>query len=250
MRQSINRVWEKQLRLREVYRILDSISPFELQEKWDNSGLQVGDWEKEIENIYLCVDLDSKLIASLPKGSLLITHHPLIFSPLKSIVYDRYPAKLLVQLVQKDIALIAMHTNFDKTHLNKYVARKVLGVEPECEEFICTFKKEGSFEEIFEWVKEKFSLHCPRFVKAKDRIEKIALTTGSGGGLLDFVQADLFLTGDIKYHDAVKAQALGINMIDIGHFESEKFFAEALEEELKTKGIKAIIASIKNPLKA
>ena len=210
----------------------------------------MGSFDQTIDAVYCCIDLDEELIDSLPKNSLLITHHPLIFGKLTCIDYDRYPGKLIKKLVQKEIAVVAMHTNFDKTHLNSYVARNVLQVEPVCEEFICVFEKEGSFEEILEWVEERFGLQCPKYVKAKERIKKIALTTGSGGGLIDSVKADLFLTGDIKYHDAMKAYTLGLSMIDIGHFESERYFGECLADELKKAQIKAIIASIKNPLKA
>ncbi len=236
------------MRVKEILSLLDEISPFSLQESWDNSGLQVGDLYQKIENVYLCIDLDLELIASLPPKSLLITHHPLIFGKLASIEYNSYPAKLLVELIKKDITLIAMHTNFDKTHLNAYVAKHVLGVEPECEEFICYFEKNMDFDKAFHWVREAFGLVAPRYVRAKKQIERIALTTGSGGGLLDLVKADLFLTGDLKYHDAMKAKMMGINVIDIGHFESERYFADALDTQLQRRGIKAIIASIKNPL--
>ncbi len=238
------------MRLREIYKILDKISPFELQESWDNSGLQVGRWDQKIDQIYLCIDVDEELIETLPEGSLLITHHPLIFSKLKRVDYDAYPDRLLVGLIKKDIAYIALHTNFDKTHLGYYVAKQVLGVEPECEDFICTFEKEGYFEEILAWVKERFALKCPRYVPTDKKIEKIAMVTGSGGSLIDQIKTDLFLTGDLKYHDAMKAKVLGLGVIDIGHYESERFFAEAMDEQLKKEGIKAIIASIKNPLKA
>ncbi len=238
------------MRLKEIYTLLDRISPFELQESWDNSGLQVGDWEQEIENIYLCIDVDEELIDSLPPRSLLVTHHPLIFGKLRSIEYHGYPSKLLVPMIKKDIAHIAMHTNFDKTHLGRYVAKNVLGVEPKCEEFVCYFEKEGSFEELLEWAKERFGLVCPRYVPTTKQIKRVAMVTGSGGSLMDRIDADLFLTGDLKYHDAMKAKVLGLGVIDIGHFESERFFSDALQEQLKKESIKAIIATIKNPLKA
>ncbi len=237
------------MKLKHIYEILDEISPFALQEKWDNSGLQVGDWEREVERIYIGIDLDSALIDTIPPGSLIITHHPLIFGKLTSIEYGSYPAKLLVQLIKKDIAHIAMHTNFDKTHLNSYVAQEVLGVECEGEEFICYFDKEFTFQEALAWVRERFGLTCPRYVPTSKKIERVALTTGSGGSLLDMVEADLFLTGDLKYHDAMKAKELGIGVIDIGHFESERYFGNALQEQLKKRDIQAIIATIKNPLK-
>ncbi|BCD68610.1 Nif3-like dinuclear metal center hexameric protein [Nitratiruptor sp. YY09-18] len=237
------------MKLKKIYQILDTISPFMLQEKWDNSGLQLGDLEAEIKNIYLCIDIDAELIDSLPPHSLIITHHPLIFGKLTSLEYNHYPAKLLVKMIKKDIAHIAMHTNFDKTHLNNYVARNVLGVDVECEEFICYFEKEMYFDEALEWVSKAFGLACPRYVKAKDTIKRIALTTGSGGSLIDEVEADLFLTGDLKYHEAMKAQEMGLSIIDIGHYESERYFAQALAEQLKKEPIQAIIATIKNPLK-
>ncbi len=237
------------MKLKAIMAILDEISPFELQEKWDNSGLQVGDLGMEIEDIYVCVDLDEDLIETLPPKSLIITHHPLIFSRLTALEYSSYPAKLLVKMIKKDIAHVAMHTNFDKTHLNAYVARKVLEVEPECEDFICYFTKSMRFEEALAWVSKRFDLQCPRYVKGKEKIERIALTTGSGGSLLDMLKADLYLTGDLKYHDAMKAQEIGLSIIDIGHFESERYFGEALGEQLQKRAIKAIIASIKNPLK-
>ncbi len=232
-----------------MWKVLDLISPFELQEKWDNSGLNVGEWQKRIEKVYVSVDMDEELVRSLEPGSLIITHHPLIFSPIKRIDYSSYPDKILVELIKKDIAHIALHTNFDKTHLNRYVATKVLGAKGvECEGFVCYFEKKMGFEEALEWVRDSFGLQCLRFVKGPDKIEKIALTTGSGGGLIDSVKADLFLTGDLKYHDAVKAQILGLGVIDIGHFESERFFAEVMADELKKYSIEAIIAPVKNPL--
>lgn len=246
MRRNIGRA---SLKLKDILKILDEISPFELQEKWDNSGLQVGNLEKKIKEIYLCIDIDEELVESLPEGSLIITHHPLIFGKLTSLEYSNYPAKLLVKMIKKDIAHIAMHTNFDKTHLNSYVAQKVLGVEPECDDFICYFDKDCTFNEVLQWVSKKFHLTCPRYVQASERISRIALTTGSGGSLIDMVKADLFLTGDLKYHDAMKAQEIGLSVIDIGHFESERYFGEALAEQLKKRAIKAIIASIKKPLK-
>ena len=73
------------------------------------------------------------------------------------------------------------------------------------------------------------------------------MTTGAGASLIDEVNADCFLTGDIKYHDAMKALSENLMMVEIGHYESERFFAEILLEELKVLPILAIIANSKNP---
>ena len=237
------------MKLSQIIDVLDRISPFELQEKWDNSGLQVGDLDQKIEKVYVCIDVDEELVDALPNNSLLVTHHPLIFAPLKSLDASSYPARLLMKLIKKEIALVALHTNFDKTHLNAYVATKILGAEKIwCEDFICYFDKRLSFDEALVWIEEALGLECLRYVKTKESIERIALTTGSGGSLIDEVEADLFLTGDLKYHDAMKAKAVGLSIIDIGHFESERFFASIMQEELKKNQIEAIIAQIKNPL--
>jgi putative NIF3 family GTP cyclohydrolase 1 type 2 len=96
-------------------------------------------------------------------------------------------------------------------------------------------------------IKQKFNLPTLKVVGKKDKITSIALTTGAGASLIGEIEADCFLTGDIKYHDAMKALSQDLMMVDIGHYESEKFFAEILSHELKVLPILAIIANSKNP---
>ena len=102
-------------------------------------------------------------------------------------------------------------------------------------------------DELLKLLKERLGLERLRVVSPKQKITSIALTTGAGASLMDEVDADCFLTGDIKYHDAMKAMSENLMMVDIGHYESEKFFAEILLEELKVLPILAIIANSKNP---
>lgn len=111
------------MKLRDIYNFLDEISPFNLQEEWDNSGINVG-INEEIERIYLSLDIDDSVIEKLKPNSLLITHHPLIFRGIKKVNYNSFSTKYLISLIQKNCSLIAMHTNFDKTHLNNYFAKK------------------------------------------------------------------------------------------------------------------------------
>ena len=231
-----------------VYDLLDALSPFALQEKWDNSGLIVGSREQEIRNIVLSIDVDETLLASLDEGTLLITHHPLIFGSLTALDFERYPANLLQTMVRKNIANIAMHTNFDQTHLNRWVAEHVLGQTAITQEgFIAYFDVDEDFDAFAETVRERFSLPHLKAVKRHDRLRRIALVTGAGGSLMRDVDADCLLTGDIKYHDAMEAASLGRSMIDIGHFESERFFPEVLAPHLKNFGLAVIISSSKNP---
>ncbi len=236
--------------LGDIYEKLDAISPFELQASWDNSGLIVGSLDQEVTEIVLSIDIDEALIDDVQEGALIITHHPLIFSGLKSLDYATYPTKLLAKMMAKGIANIAMHTNFDQTHLNRYVVEKVLEEKVVDEgDYLLYFDIEAtSIEKYRLEVKKAFGLEQTRAVISDDRpIKRVALCTGSGASMIKDVTADLFLTGDIKYHDAMEAKALGLNMIDIGHYESERFFGEILAPYLKNLGLTVIISSSKNP---
>ncbi len=236
------------MQIGEILGILDEIAPFALQESWDNSGLILGEIGNEFSNIYLSLDVDINLVKSLEKKSLLITHHPLIFKGLKQINFDKYPSNILKELIKKDISLISMHTNYDKVYLNRYVAENILGYKAvECEEFVCYFEVEDKFEEFAKNIQKRLRLPFLKMVKAKDFIKRVALTTGSGAELLNDIEADCFLTGDIKYHQACEAKENGMSMIEIGHFESEIFFADSLIKNLKKFDIQAIITNSQNP---
>ncbi|PUE64037.1 Nif3-like dinuclear metal center hexameric protein [Arcobacter caeni] len=240
------------MKLQEIYDVLNEISPFELQEKWDNAGLLIGSFDDEISDIYISIDLDEELVKNAKENSLIITHHPLIFSGLKRINYDTYSTKLLKELIKKDIALISMHTNIDKTHLNKYVSEEILGFKIEnSREFVSYCEVNMSFDELVKYVSSKLGLKTTKSVRCNDFIKKIAIVTGSGMSLIDEIKADCFLTGDIKYHDAMEAKARGLSLIDIRHYESERGFNTLLEgllsEYLKKNKLKAIITASKNP---
>ncbi len=240
------------MKIKDIYNKLDEISPFELQEKWDNSGLLVGSFEDDIKQVYISMDIDEDLVESFEENSLVITHHPLIFSGLKKVNYDTYSTKILKTLIQKNIALISMHTNIDKTHLNEYVLKDILGFEVKEEsDFNILAKVDMPFEDLVRYVNKKLNLKVLKAVKCKDFIKTISICTGSGMSLLDDVKADCFLTGDIKYHDAMEAKAREISLIDIRHYESERHFNTLvqglLKEYLKINGIKAIMSNSQNP---
>ena len=236
------------MKLQEIYNHLDKISPFELQEKWDNSGLIVGDMQREVSQIVLSLDIDETMIEEAKVGTLFVVHHPLIFGKLTQLDFAKYPSNLMEKMILKKQSCIAMHTNFDQTHLNKYVFENILGFKTENQkDFLCTTQGQWNYKALLNLIKEKLDLPTLRVVGKKENITSIALCTGAGASLIDEVEADCFLTGDIKYHDAMKAMSEDLMMIDIGHYESEKFFAEILLDELKVLPILAIIANSKNP---
>jgi dinuclear metal center YbgI/SA1388 family protein len=236
------------MKISQIYEILNELSPFELQEEWDNSGLLVGSFEEDVKKVVLSIDIDEELIDSLEEGTLLITHHPIIFSGLKQFEFSKYPSNLLLKMIQKNISNIAMHTNFDKTHLNDFVAKEILGYEiVKKDDFVVYFDVDEDFDKFAKKVSSVFGLLHTKCVKSSNRVKRVALTTGSGASLLKNIDADCFLTGDIKYHDAMEAKSINISLIDIGHFESECFFAQILSTHLKNLGLEAIISSSKNP---
>ena len=236
--------------IKEIYNFLNELSPFEIQEKWDNSGLLVGDFSQEISKIALSIDVDEKLIDSLDENTLLITHHPIIFSGLKQIEFDKYPANLLHKMIRKNISNIAMHTNFDITHLNDYVATEVLGYKiAQKDGFVAYLDIDEDFDAFAKKVTLAFNLPIAKTVKCSNRVKRVAFTTGSGCSLIPQIQADCFLTGDVKYHDAMEAKSINLSLIDIGHYESEHFFAQILEKHLKILGLEVIIASSENPFR-
>jgi dinuclear metal center YbgI/SA1388 family protein len=242
------------MKLKEIYNFLDELSPFELQEKWDNSGLLVGSFDDEIKQVYISIDLDLEILEEIEEDSLIITHHPLIFSPLKRVNYDSYSTKILKRLIQKNIALISMHTNIDTTHLNRYVACEILGLDVlDTEGYICYANVNESFSNFANNIASRLGLEYIKYVKCNEEVKKVALVTGAGMSMIGQIDADCFLTGDIKYHDAMEAKARGISLIDIRHYESEKHFSPLLmglvEEYLKKNKLKAIITASKNPFK-
>lgn len=243
---------QKKLRFKtqEIFEFLESITPFSYQESWDNSGLILGGFEQGFNKIYLALEVDRKVLESLEEDSLLITHHPLIFSPLKQLIEDSYPASLIKLALKKNIQLLAIHTNFDKTHFGKYVVGNILGIKEYIQEdFIVFFDWERDFFALCQRLKSKMGIKHLKVTQSYNKnCKKVALVTGSGASFIRSLKGvDCFITGDIKYHDAMEALERGIHLIDCGHYELESYFGEILFPILTKKGYEAIITHSKNP---
>lgn len=238
------------MKIAEIYEILNSVAPFEMQENWDNSGLLLGEMNTQIKGkIYLSLDLDSDLIENAEENSLFITHHPLIFGAIKAINPLKFPGNLIYKMIKKNISLISMHTNFDKCVLNQFVATKILGYEIYDKKDFLIFMRSPfeSFSALCKDVKEKFELENLRVTDSKKKIKTIAFCTGSGSELLDDLDIDCFITGDLKYHTALQSLENRISLIDINHFESERYFGLSLAPFLQKFKSQVIISNSKNP---
>lgn len=237
------------MKIAEIYAFLNKLSPFETQADWDNSGLLLGNFDSEVEKIYLSLDLDESLIDSADENALFITHHPLIFKPLKDLANANYPKNLLKKMICKNQSLISLHTNYDLSHLNAYFTEQILGFKiAKKDEFIIYADIDMKFNELITYLKDKIKTKIVKTSFAgKERIQRLAICTGSGGDLIEKLEADCFLSGDFKYHQALNALCNHLSLIDIGHYESESCFANSLAQDLQNLPIKVIISAFKNP---
>ena len=237
--------------------ILDNllkIMPKELAMSWDNVGLLAGSKDKEVKNIVVCLDVSEKLIekAVSLKADLIISHHPMIFSPVKSVTDDTSVGRRLLSLIKNDISYIALHTNYDIAPgcMSDLVAERIgLKGEPlektaSIEDTAVGIGKVGDLasavkiSEIAELVKEKFNLpHLRIFDGGEDKkVSRISVSPGSGKGMFNAAyekQAALLISGDISHHDALDALELGVATIDAGHYGLEHIFIADMAKRLR-----------------
>ncbi|GAA7108442.1 GTP cyclohydrolase I [Helicobacter pylori] len=237
--------------VREVLGVLNRLSPFELQELWDNSGLNVGSENHEFSGIVACLEVTLKIALNAPQNALIITHHPLIFKPLKTLNDEAYPGNLLKILIQKNISVISMHTNFDKTHLNKHFAGALLGFDDLKEKGLMLVKENANieFDALVKRIKSSLGVGLLACVKSSPIVKDLAFVCGSGASMLTSLKAQsCLITGDVKYHDAMIAQSLNISLIDATHYYSERGFALIMAEILHSFNYLVTIENFKNPL--
>jgi len=247
--------------LKEVLKVLDGIAPFSLAEEWDNSGFQVGFLSDEIRKAVISLDPTIKClkIAAERKAQLLLTHHPLIFKPLSRIDTDAYPGDVISEALRARISIVALHTNLDmaKGGINDILAQ-MIGLQD-----LEALHKKNDAEDDLEGLGRIGHLpsamplsSVARMIMdtlgstglsvtgpADKEIKKIAILGGAGGGELSCASekgADLFITGDIRHHEALMADALGLALIDAGHFNLERaamhIFADHLRDRFKDAG--------------
>ncbi|WP_104761344.1 Nif3-like dinuclear metal center hexameric protein [Helicobacter cetorum] len=235
----------------EVLEVLNTISPFEFQESWDNSGLNLGSKNNEISEIIACLEVTLEIATHAKQNALIITHHPLIFKPLKALDYTTYPSNILKLLIEKNISTISMHTNFDKTHLNKHFAKTLLGFDNLIEKNLILVKENlnWEFDKLLEHVKFCLGVEKLACAKGSQMIKEVAFVCGAGAFALHSLKPQTCLiTGDIKYHDSMIAKSLGISLIDATHYYSERAFAQIVAEILHSYDYLVTIEHFENPL--
>ena len=240
--------------VKDIYSFLDSVAPFSTSAPWDNTGLLVGDFSKEVKKVMLSLDVTGDVIDEAIKNNvdLVVTHHPLIFEGVKSVTADT----LLYKAVSSGISFIASHTCLDiaKDGVN-YCLANVVGVKNITSFEEDVFLKIGEIEEKTEeefvsLLKEKLSCNVS-YNSTGNKIKKVALCSGSGGDLWALakeMKADALLTGEAKYHEFLDASFNDITIFACGHYETEIVVIDTLREKLENefKNIEFLKANQKN----
>ena len=251
---------------RDIMKVIETTYPKHAALEWDNVGLLVGRMDKEVNSIYVALDATNEVIkdAISCKADMLITHHPLLFSPLKTITDEDYIGSRVVKLLQHDISYYAMHTNYDVLGMAELSGailglndRKVLEVtDDETQEGIGRvgmLKSEMSLQECCELVKERFHLDTVKvFGNLNEKIQRVAISPGSGKHMSEFALAEgaqVLVTGDIDHHEGLDAVEKGLFIIDAGHYGLEHIFIEDVAEFMKEKicGVGVVTAKKTNP---
>ena len=235
----------------QIINIMEKIAPRHLAEEWDNPGLLVGSPQREVKKILIALDVTERTVdlAINTAADMIISHHPLIFKPFKKIRTDLPNGKLLQKILRHDLAVFAAHTNLDAAAggVNDVLAARLglTKVEPlvKAESGEPGLGRIGFLPEsvgIIEFVrilKNALNLTDARLVSSEtDLVKKVALCGGSGAefiGKAAFLGADVYITGDVRYHDAQLAKELDIHLIDAGHFGTEFPVVEALADRLR-----------------
>lgn len=229
-----------------LIKLIEEIAPTGKYEGVDNSGVQICTGKEEIKRVLCCLEINREVMnEAVSKGAdMILTHHPLIFNPMYVIDNGDYPGYYVQEAIRNDICVYSAHLSFDfaKDGNNAFLARLLnLFVKEEGsmeDGYYGMLPEPMSFEDACEYVEDCLDLpkHYIRCVDGgRDRLLNVGFCTGAGGEYLFKAAArgcDLFITGDLKLHEAQYAKAKGMSVIDAGHYGTEKIFTENMAHQL------------------
>ena len=239
-----------------IMNALERIAPRRLAEDWDNPGLLVGSCAQKVGRVLVALDVDDAVVAEAieRKADLIVAHHPAIFRGIKQLRTDLPLGKRLAALLTHNIAVAAAHTNLDAARggVNDVLAGQ-LGLE-KLSAFVITHQEDGvtesigrvgtlpapmSIEDFARSVKERLHVSHVRLAAAATRpVRRVAVCGGAGADFIDDAVrrgADVYVTGDVKYHDAQRAVEQGMHIIDAGHFGTERPVLPVLADLLRAE---------------
>lgn len=233
----------------EITKKIEERYPKQYAMDWDNVGLLVGRWEKEVQKIYIALDATDEVIEDARKwgADLLLTHHPMIFKGMKRITDQDFIGRRVLKLIQNDMAYYAMHTNYDVKGMAQLAGEYLEMKEQEVLEV--TAKEEGrvegigrvgslgsemTLEECCQFVKKALGIpNVKVFGDLSRMVHRAAISPGSGKSVISSAlqkNADVLITGDIDHHEGIDAVARGILIIDAGHYGTEYIYMEDMRK--------------------
>ncbi len=241
------------MKIREIAAAIEELAPLAWQESYDNAGLVVGRMEDEVHRALVAVDVTDEVFDEAEREGcdLVITHHPLLFHPLKRFNSEGYVQRLVERAIRRGIALYACHTNLDSApHGMSWHLAAQLGVEnlnlleprpgnPETGfGVVGELPEPMPLKEYLARVKDELSIGALRHSRpATEFVRRVAVCTGAGASLMEEARragCDLYLTADLKYNDYMTPDG-AFTVADIGHFESEYCAIQILFEVLSKK---------------
>jgi dinuclear metal center YbgI/SA1388 family protein len=242
--------------VKDLLKVLDKIAGFGLAEQWDNVGLMLGDLNQHLKGILVALDPTEEVLAeALEIGAdCIITHHPLIFHPLKVIYTDQPMGKFLRRALENETAVIGFHTNLDQavggvndvlaSSLGMLDSRPLAPAANDPDAGAATgFGRVGrladplSPEAFIGYLCDFFKLPVLRVAgQLPEQISTVAVCGGSGSDLAAAAYASgaqVYITGEVKHSTARWAEAAGFCIIDAGHFATENPVVESLVEILQ-----------------
>lgn len=241
--------------VQEILDYVNQLAPVELKYDWDNVGLLCGSRSREVKRVLVALDPFESVCreAIARKADLLVTHHPLIFQPARSVTEDTPVGRSILLLAAHGIAAVNAHTNLDQAPggVNDVLAQtlglkhvEVLnpsGVDAQGRPW--GLLRAGAVEEqplteFLALVKQR--LHTPvlRYADGGRPVRRVAVGGGAcGDELHEALEAgcDTFVTADLKYNQFWDAHDLGLNLIDAGHFYTENPVCAVLAQKLQTR---------------
>lgn len=226
-----------------VFDVLDGFCPFEQSEPWDNAGLLVGKRDFAVSKIAVSLDITAEIVEQAHQhgAELIVSHHPVIFHPLKNIEPDN-PVYLLAKY---GISAICAHTCLDCAHggVNDVLAAR-LGLSnvqtiptPQAQTPLLRAGEleEMSAEVFAKYVSDKLNSHV-FFADGGEKIKRAAVCGGAGGEFFSDAKVagcQAFVTGEARHHELLEAAAVGITLVVAGHFETEVPVTDTLFNLLK-----------------
>ena len=233
-----------------IIKRIEEFAPLNTMQKWDNSGWQINLGIIDTNRILLALDVTQSTVdeAINKKCDLILSHHPIFFNSIKTI-----ESPFIIKAIQNNIQVYSAHTNLDIAQggVSEYLAEKCGFTDLDTAfEFIKykQFDEEKNFSKLISTLKTIFSLPSVRVVNSQRKTYKsIAFCSGSGAEYiqeLEKIGIDVFITGDLKHHQALNATNMTI--VDLGHFHSERFVVEIFENILKNEDVE-VIAAVEKP---